>query len=119
MLGRCPRTRLGLDFWVGVLDNGGVSRDQFILEVLRGVKEGSIDRDYLDRKVDIGAYFAVHKGMSNTKNASAAMSLYDGSEESVTAAVNAIDVYYADALHPDTGEFLMQIVGVLEDTLST
>src|SRR6056297_1218478 len=114
VLGRTP-DQSGLDFWVGQLDSGSVTKDQFILEVLGGVQAGSPDEGYLDTKVDIGAYFAVHKGMSDTDNASAAMALFDGTDASVDAAVAAIDDYHADALGPNNGEFLMQVVGVLDD----
>jgi len=127
VLGRTP-DQAGLDFWVGVLDAGDVTRDQFILEVLRGAKselkpeEGQAfvdqqlaDRDFLTNKTDIGAYFAVHKGMSDVDNAAAAMALFDGSEASIDTAVSTIDDYYADALDPETGEFIMQVVGVLDD----
>jgi Ca2+-binding RTX toxin-like protein len=114
VLGRTP-DQAGFDFWVGVLDAGGVTRDQFILEVLRGVQAASPDREYLDNKVDVGAYFAVHKGMSDTKNASAAMLLFDGTEESIQTVKQAIDAYYEEALDPNAGAFLMQIVGVFDD----
>lgn len=112
VLGRTPDAA-GFDFWVGQLDSDNVSRDQFILEVLRGVKDGTPDRGYLDDKVDLGAYFAVHKGMSNTENAASAIDLFDAA--GVDAAVAAIDGYYADAQDSDTGEFLMPVVGVLDD----
>jgi hypothetical protein len=117
VLGRIP-DQDGFDFWVDMLNRSeetGVTRDQFILEVLRGVQDGSPDRAYLDTKVDIGAYFAVHRGMSDTDNASAAMALFDGSQGSVNDAVAAIDGYYQDALDPTNGEFLMQVVGVLDN----
>ena len=113
VLGRTP-DQAGFDFWVGQLDSDSVSRDQFILEVLRGVQPGTPDEGYLDTKVDIGAYFAVHKGMSDTDNASAAMALFDGTQASVDTAVAAIDGYYADASDL-SGEFLLQVVGVLDD----
>ena len=127
VLGRTP-DQGGLDFWVGALDAGDVSRDQFILEVLRGAKsdlkpelgqefvdQQLVDREFLTNKTDIGAYFSVHKGMSDVDNASAAMALFDGTEASIDASVAAIDGYYAEALDPTTGEFLMQVVGVLDD----
>lgn len=115
VLGRIP-DQDGLDFWVGQLDSGNIGRDQFILEVLRGVQPGSPDRNYLDTKVDVGAYFAVHKGMSDTDNAAIVMELFDAS--GVDAAVGAIDGYYADALDPNNGEFLMPVIGVLDDPFS-
>lgn len=108
----------GFNFWVDMLTRGditGVLPHQFILEVLRGVQDASPDRAYLDTKVDIGAYFAVHRGMSDTDNASAAMALFDGTQGSVTDAVAAIDGYYQDALDPINGEFLIQMVGILDN----
>ncbi|MCR9111548.1 DUF4214 domain-containing protein [uncultured Marivita sp.] len=117
VLGRIP-DQDGFDFWIDMLNRSaetGVTRDQFILEVLRGVQDGSSDRSFLDSKVDIGAYFAVHRGMSDVDNASAAMALFDGSQTSIDQAVAAIDGFYQDALDPTNGEFLMQVVGVLDN----
>ncbi len=117
VLGRIP-DQDGFDFWVDMLNRStetGVTRGQFILEVLRGVQDGSPDSVYLDIKVDIGAYFAVHQGMSDVDNASAAMALFDGSESSIDQAVAMIDNFYQQALDPTTGEFIMQVVGVLDD----
>ncbi|UWR39459.1 DUF4214 domain-containing protein [Sulfitobacter sp. W074] len=114
VLGRTPDQE-GFDFWVKILDEGQVSRDQFILEVLRGVQDQSDDRTFLDNKVDLGAYFAVHKGMSGVESASAAMALFDGTPEGLDAAVSAIDGFYQAASDAETGEFLMPLVGVLDD----
>ncbi|MFP7570724.1 DUF4214 domain-containing protein [Marivita sp. S2033] len=118
----------GLEFWVSALDQDALARNQFVLKVLQGAKselkveEGSdfvdlqlADRAYLENKVDIGAYFSVHKGMSDLENALAVMDLYNGSQESVDDAVAVIDGYYSDALDPTGGEFLLQLVGVLDD----
>lgn len=126
VLGRIA-DQAGFDFWVGVLESGAVGRDQFILSVLEGAKatppEGATqdfidqqlaDQAYLEAKTDLGAYYAVHKGMSDVGNASAAMALFDGSDNSLTDARNAIDQFHADALDPNNGEFLMPLVGVLD-----
>lgn len=116
VLGRIP-DQAGFDFWVDMLNRSDVTkvtRDQFILEVLRGVADGSPDRAYLEMKVDIGAYFAVHRGMSDLGNAADAMQLYDGTQGSMSDAVAAIDGYFQDALDPVGGEFLMQVTGVLD-----
>ncbi|UWR12343.1 tandem-95 repeat protein [Sulfitobacter mediterraneus] len=130
VLGRTP-DQAGIDFWVGQLDQGNVSRDQFILNVLQGAKsdlkpelgqdfvdQQLADRGYLENKIYVGAYFAVHKGMSDVDNAVAAMALFDGSESGISDAVNAIDGYHSAALDPADGEFLMPLVGVLDDPFS-
>ncbi|WP_282048420.1 DUF4214 domain-containing protein [Sulfitobacter mediterraneus] len=128
VLGRIPDL-LGLEFWVGVLDSGARSRDVFILEVLKGAKapapgdatqdfidQKAADVDYLANKTDIGLYFAVTKGMSNVTNATTAMQIFDDGEQSdIDATVAAIDGFYTDALDPSNGEFLLQLVGVVDD----
>lgn len=107
----------GFDFWVPVLDDDSneIGRDTFIFEFLRGVKPNTQDEVFLQTKVDLGAYFAVHRGMSDVDNASAAMVLFDGTQNGVDQSVAAIDSFYQQALDPTTGEFLMQIVGVLDN----
>lgn len=129
VLGRVA-DQAGYAFWVNVLDSGARSRDQFILAVLEGAKasppEGAEaafitqqleDQAYLAAKTNVGAYFSVHKGMSDVANATNAMQLYDGSAEGLQQAVVAIDNYYSAAqqANTDTAEFLMQLVGVLDD----
>lgn len=127
VLGRDPDTD-GFAFWLEVLDTGARPREEFILEMLRGVdapsglndttetiQQRAIDRDFLDTKTDIGAYFAVHLGMSDRPNAIAVMDLYDGFAVTQIEARNQADSFYANALNADTGEFLMPLVGVLTD----
>ncbi|MEP5729786.1 MAG: DUF4214 domain-containing protein [Sulfitobacter sp.] len=129
VLGRVA-DQVGYDFWVGVLDDGSVGRDQFILAILGGAKAAPpndatpdfiaqqlADQAYLSNKTDLGAYYAVHKGMSDVGNASAAMALFDGSQQSLESAVAAIDGYHQAALSSTTGQFLMPLVGVLDDPL--
>ncbi len=128
VLGRVP-DQLGLDFWVGVLESGAKTRDVFILEVLKGAKapppadatqhfidQKAADVAYLSNKADLGIYFAVTKGMSDVANAKTAMQLFDDGEQAdIDAAVAAIDGFYADALDPENGEFLLPLVGVVDD----
>lgn len=131
VLGRVPDAE-GFAFWTGLLDAGAVERDVFILSVLEGAKaeitpgaEPSFiaqvieDRQYLENKADIGAYFAVHKGMSDVADAAHAMALFDGSQGSIQDAIDAIDGHHADALSTDSGDFLMPLVGVLENPFLT
>ena len=127
VLGRLPDLD-GFNFWVGLLDSGAVGRAEFILEVLRGAKadapadateafltQQQADQAYLETKTDIGAYFAVLKGMSDVENARTAMGLFDGTDDSLDDVVAAIDGFHAAALDAETGEFLMTLVGVLDD----
>ena len=53
------------------------------------------------------------KGMSTGGNA--VMDLFDGSQESIQAAIAATDQLYADALDPNSGDFLMPLVGVIDN----
>ncbi|MFK7838116.1 MAG: DUF4214 domain-containing protein [Sulfitobacter sp.] len=127
VLGR-EADQAGFDFWVGSLDNNTVGRDTFILAILGGAKappppdatpefvaQQQADQAYLSNKTDIGTYFGVTKGMSNTQNATNVMQAFDGSQESITQAVNATDAFFASASGATDGEFLMQIVGILPD----
>lgn len=127
VLGRIPDQE-GFDFWVNALNSGGVRRDQFILAILGGAKadppsdasqdfidQQLADRQYLSDKTDIGAYFAVVNGMSDVGNASAVMALFDGSEASIQDAIAATDGFYSAAMAEDGGEFILQVVGVLDD----
>ncbi|WP_386627699.1 DUF4214 domain-containing protein [Sulfitobacter geojensis] len=114
----------GFDFWTQALETGAVARDQFILAVLEGAKtppQGQMsnsflaqqmaDRQYLADKTDIGAYFSVHRGMSDVSNAQSAMSLFDGTASSFDRSIGLVD----DLARDGTGEFLMPLVGVLEE----
>lgn len=127
VLGRTP-DQAGLDFWVGVLVDGSVTRDTFILEVLAGaraaapagatqdfVDQQTADQAFLDAKIDIGSYFSVTRGMSDTQDADSVMALFDGTQASIDAAVSATDAAFARAENPDNGAFLIQILGVIDN----
>ena len=114
----------GFDFWTQALETGAVARDQFILAILEGAKtppqgqmsnsflaQQTADRQYLADKTDIGAYFSVHRGMSDVSNAQSAMSLFDGTASSFDRSIGLVD----DLARDGTGEFLMPLVGVLEE----
>ena len=113
----------GFNFWVDVLENSAdVTPPNFILAIIQGAKfpadpvpQSYVDQAYLEDKADIGAYFAVIKGMSEVGNGSTAMQLFDGSEDSLLAAKNAIDAFHIAATGPTDGEFLMPLVGVIDD----
>ncbi|MFA8387892.1 MAG: DUF4214 domain-containing protein [Pelagibaca sp.] len=113
VLGRAPDID-GLLFWAEQLDEGVIERSDFILAMLNGVQEGSADRAYLDQKTDLGALFAVHRGMSNVDDAAQIMALFDGSAESLADAVDAVELLYGAAQDTVNGDFLMPLVGVLD-----
>ena len=108
----------GAAFWRSALESGGVSEEEFILQLLGGVSAGSPDRNYLDQKLDIGAYFSIIKGMSDSVDANAAMNLYDGSMGSIRAAISFIDEAYADATSAAGAEFIVQVVGAIDNPFS-
>ena len=127
VLGRAPDLE-GLMFWKNALNSGEVSRDAFVLELLQGVKASApdgmsqafvdrqlADQQYLDLKTDLGALYAVHHGMSDVEDASQIMALFDGSMESFAAASDAIEALYSEAMDPESGDFLMPLIGVLDD----
>ena len=112
VLGRDP-DQGGFDFWLGHLNSGTIPRDVFISRLLNGAQ--GTDIDYIENKVDIGIYFTVIKGMSDPLNGLEVMELFDGSQQSIEDAIDTTDQFYADALDPTNGEFLMPLVGVLDD----
>lgn len=113
----------GFDYWVNELQsNPDITAGIFILAIINGAKHPSnptpqsrIDQQYLETKADVGAYFAVIKGMSDVESAKDVMMLYDGSQGGVDAAINATDSLHEDALEATTGEFLMPLIGVIDD----
>jgi hypothetical protein len=116
-LGRKP-DKDGFDYWVGELQSGSVGRDVFMLALINGAKAatGSVaDVSYIEGKGNIGAYFSVIKGISDVDSAMAIMNLYDGSEGSLVAAKQAIDDAYALSSRAVGGDFLVSLVGVMED----
>jgi len=53
--------------------------------------------------------------MSDVNEANYGMSLFDGTDAGVSNAVIAINTFHQNALDPDNGDFLMPIVGILND----
>jgi Ca2+-binding RTX toxin-like protein len=122
VLGRGPDGP-GFDYWVDQLQNvPAITPDVFILAIIGGAKfpsnpteQTAIDQAYLATKSDLGASFAVIKGMSDIADATATMALFDGTDVGRDATLAAIEGHHADALDPITGDFLMPLVGVIDD----
>jgi peroxidase len=118
----------GLEFWVSMLESEAVSRPMFILQLVRGAKapvpsdadpefkaQKAADMAHLAEKSDLGLYFSAIKGMSNVDSARSVMETYDGAGTGLTEAKALIETFYADALDPVEGEFLISLTGVLDD----
>jgi|GEM_PF-163521 len=126
VLGRIPDAD-GFAFWVTALENvPEITPATFILSVLGGAKfpadptpQTLVDQSYIATKTDIGTYFAAIKGLSDVDDARVVMSLYDGTIGGMLDAVTEVNDIYADALDPQNGEFLLQLVGVVDDPFAT
>lgn len=122
VLGREP-DQDGFNYWVNELENNpDIDAPIFILAILNGAKFPSnptdltaLDQIYLATKVDIGGYFSAIKGLSNVEWAKDVMALFDGTDFGVELAVELADSYHELAVLPDTQEFIMSLVGVLDD----
>lgn len=128
VLGRAPDVD-GLLFWNDALDRGAVSRANFILELLDGVKADlpaksdadlvarqEEDQQYLEHKTDLGVRFAIELGMSNVQAATDVMLAFDGSLSSFETASRLVDEMHVSASDPESGAFLMPLVGLLDTT---
>lgn len=115
VLGRDPSG----PYWTNELEtNPEMTPAIFILAVLNGAKAATgstLDAAYLADKTDIGVYFSAIKGLSDYDDTIAVMDLYDGSQASIDDAVAATDAIHAAALDPNSGEFLIQLVGIIDD----
>ncbi|MCI5112941.1 MAG: SGNH/GDSL hydrolase family protein [Marivita sp.] len=127
-LGRAPDDD-GFAFWSEALASGAVSRGKFVLAVLQGARaepadgatqafldQQATDRAFLDGKVDLGVRFAAIHGLSDVTAATEVMALYDGTADSLTAAVSAADEAFSLASATDgSGQFLIELLGVVDD----
>ncbi|MDF1728490.1 MAG: DUF4214 domain-containing protein [Sulfitobacter sp.] len=122
VLGRAPDAA-GFQYWSAELaGNPDVTPAVFILSLLGGAKypenptpQHLVDQAYLTSKTEVGTYFAAILGMSDVGDASTVMAFYDGTETGWAQAVAAADAAFADASSATEGDFLMPLVGVIED----
>ncbi|MBM1312317.1 DUF4214 domain-containing protein [Sulfitobacter mediterraneus] len=122
VLGRTP-DQPGYEYWTDELTNNeNITPANFILSIIGGAKfpsnptpQTDIDQAYLATKADLGVYYSVIKGLSDIQMATDVMDLYDGTQFGLTDAIDTVDYAYAQALDPETGQFIIGLVGVLDD----
>lgn len=117
VLGRAPDAK-GFAFWQDVVARDAVSEGAFVLEIIKGAKAGDNVGDvaYLAAKADLGIYFSVIKGMSDTSDAAQVMEVFGDQVTSDTAgAIAAADGHFEDATEQGMGDFLVTLVGVVDD----
>jgi hypothetical protein len=118
VLGREPDAQ-GMNYWVSLLEgDSDVQPATFIQAILDGAKAVSgdpADAAYLANKVLLGGHFAITRGMSDIDDAQMVMLAFDGTTNSLAAGIAQTDAIYEDALAPENGGFLMQLVGIYDD----
>lgn len=89
-----------------------------VLNEAKAPTGGAADREYLADKIDIGIYFSAVKGLGQRDNTIEVMGLHDGTDASVDAAIARTDSIYADAVDADDGQFLLQLIDVVDDPIA-
>lgn len=117
----------GLQFWAGVLDRDDVSRPDFVIKLLEGVRnipevttpellaQYQADEAYLNAKTDIGVYFSMINGLSDAADASAVLQGFENTADGLRSARDMVDAFTVDAMAVDTGDFVVKVLGVIDD----
>ena len=115
VLSRGPDTG-GLNYWVGQLDKGIVSKDSFLLAIINGAMAptgSSVDRQTLANKEAVGEHYAIYQGINNSTNwAKDVMSGVTDQLSTVAVANAKTDAYAAVAANPATSDLIVKLVGV-------
>jgi hypothetical protein len=115
VLSRGPDTG-GLNYWVGQLNNGSVSKDAFLLAIINGAMAASgsaVDRQTLANKEAAGEHYAIYQGLNNSTTwAQDVMSGVTSVASTVTAANAKADHYAVVAANPATSDLVVKLVGV-------
>ena len=115
VLSRGPDTG-GLNYWVGELNNGHVTKDSFLLAIINGAMAptgSAVDRQTLANKEVVGEHYAIYQGLNNSTNwAKDVMSGVTDQISTVTAANAKADGYAAIAANPATSDLVVKLVGV-------
>ena len=115
VLSRGPDTG-GLNYWVGQLNNGSVSKDAFLLAIINGAMAASgsaVDRQTLANKEAVGEHYAIYQGLNDSTTwAQDVMSGVTSAASTVTAANAKADNYAVVAANPLTSDLVVKLVGV-------
>jgi hypothetical protein len=126
VLGRAPDAG-GLAFWERILDSEVMSVSSFVVEFLQGVRnlpenptgeqlfQYVEDSTYLTMKTDIGVYFSMIHGLNNVAQAGLVMSASDRSAVNSFTPKELTDTFALEAMEPDTGSFVVKVLGVIDD----
>nr|WP_246253308.1 DUF4214 domain-containing protein [Sulfitobacter maritimus] len=113
VLGRTP-DQAGFNFWTTHLSNGSLSPATFVLSIIGGAQGGDIT--YLSHKADLGVYFSAIKGMSDVSDAQEILNIFgDQATSNVEAAKDSIDRYFDAASADNSGQFIFNLIGVVDD----
>jgi len=113
VLGRTP-DQAGFDFWTTNLNNGSMQPATFVLSIIGGAQGADIT--YLSNKADLGVYFAAIKGMSDVADAQNVLNIFGDQATSNRAGAKAsVDGHYSDATASGGGEFIFELVGIVND----
>jgi len=115
VLSRAPDTG-GLDYWVGELGNGHISKNSFLLAIINGAQASSgsaIDRQTLANKEAVGEHYAIFDGLNNSTNwAKDVMSGVTNQLSTLSIANAKADAYALTAANPLTSDLIVTLVGI-------
>ena len=116
VLGRAPDAG-GLNFWASELQQGNVTKDSFLLNVIYGARASAangfpLDAQYLANKELVGAHFAIAQGLGDGAWSKTVMAGVDATTASVTAANALTDDFAATAATANGTEFVVKLVGI-------
>jgi hypothetical protein len=115
VLNRAPDTP-GLNYWIGELTNGHISKNSFLLAIINGAlaPTGSVvDKQTMTNKELVGAHYAIAQGLNNSTTwAKDVMSGVTDQYSSVTAANIKTDAYAVIAANPATSDLIVKLVGI-------
>jgi Domain of unknown function (DUF4214) len=119
LLDRAPDAS-GETFWTGLLELGLINTANFYRLFVQGVENNlgaDGDRSTLADQTDIGLYYAVIQGLSDSTDAATAMNFYDTTDRanSLQEAKDFVDDIITDSQNGTNPQLLVQLNGVVDD----